>query len=82
MPLISVIVPVYNAESFLHICVDSILKQTFHDFELMLIDDGSKDNSFQVMQNLNEKDKRINFTCSRKNSAENQHYRESDTGRT
>ena len=49
MPLISVIVPVYNAESFLHICVDSILKQTFHDFELMLRDDGSKDMSLKVM---------------------------------
>ncbi len=59
MPLISVIVPVYNAESFLHICVDSVLKQTFHDFELILIDDGSKDKSFQVMQNLSEIDYRI-----------------------
>ena len=59
MPLISVIVPVYNAESFLHICVDSILKQTFHDFELMLIDDGSKDMSLKVMNELSEKDKNI-----------------------
>lgn len=59
MPLISVIVPVYNAESFLYICVDSILKQTFHDFELMLIDDGSKDMSLKVMNELSKKDKRI-----------------------
>lgn len=59
MPLISVIVPVYNAESFLHMCVDSILKQTFHDFELILIDDGSKDMSLKVINELSEKDKRI-----------------------
>lgn len=59
MPLISVIVPVYNAESFLHICVESILKQTFDDFELILIDDGSKDMSLKVMQELSEKDNRM-----------------------
>lgn len=45
MPTISVIVPVYNAEKCLHRCVDSILSQTFTDFELLLIDDGSKDKS-------------------------------------
>ena len=65
MPLISVIVPVYNAESFLHICVDSLLKQTFHDFELMLIDDGSKDMSLKVMNELSEKDKRIKIWLNR-----------------
>ena len=45
MCVISVIVPVYNAESTLKKCVDSILMQEFKDFELLLIDDGSKDNS-------------------------------------
>lgn len=44
-PTISVIVPVYNAEKYLHRCIDSILSQTFTDFELLLIDDGSKDKS-------------------------------------
>ena len=43
--IISTIVPVYNAEKVLHYCVDSILNQTFKDFELILIDDGSTDNS-------------------------------------
>ena len=43
-PKISVIVPVYNVEKYLPRCIDSILKQTFTDFELLLIDDGSKDN--------------------------------------
>lgn len=45
MPQISVIVPVYNVEKYLHRCVDSILAQTFTDFELILVDDGSSDNS-------------------------------------
>ena len=42
---ISVIVPVYNVEKYLPKCIDSILQQTFTDFELLLIDDGSPDNS-------------------------------------
>lgn len=45
VPRISVIVPVYNAEISIRRCVDSILHQTFKDFELILVDDGSKDNS-------------------------------------
>ena len=51
MPKISVIVPVYNAEKYLHRCIDSILAQTFTDFELLLIDDGSKDYSGQSVMN-------------------------------
>ena len=45
MKKVSVIVPVYNAESVLHYCVDSILNQTFKDYELILVDDGSTDGS-------------------------------------
>ena len=41
MPIISVIVPVYRAEAYLADCVDSILSQTFTDFEVILVDDGS-----------------------------------------
>ena len=48
MPIISVIVPVYNAENYLHRCIDSILAQTFTDFELLLINDGSTDNSGEI----------------------------------
>lgn len=44
-PLISIIVPVYNAEKYISKCIDSILSQTFKDFELILINDGSTDNS-------------------------------------
>lgn len=46
--LISVIVPVYNTEKFLNKCVDSIVNQTFRDFELILVDDGSKDSSPEI----------------------------------
>ena len=48
MPKISVIVPVYKVEQFLHRCVDSILAQTFEDYELILVDDGSPDGCGEI----------------------------------
>ncbi len=56
---ISVIVPVYNVEKYLHRCIDSILVQTFTDFELLLIDDGSTDKSREICDEYEGKDKRI-----------------------
>ena len=50
MPDISVIVPVYKAEAFLADCIDSILSQTFSDFEIILVDDGSPDNSGRICE--------------------------------
>ena len=47
-PKISIIVPVFNVENYLHRCIDSILVQTFKDFEVILVDDGSKDNSGKI----------------------------------
>lgn len=58
-PKISVIVPVYNVEKFLHRCIDSILAQIFTDFELLLIDDGSKDKSGEICDEYARKDKRV-----------------------
>lgn len=58
-PKISVIVPVYNVEKYLLRCVDSILVQTLTDFELLLIDDGSTDNSGAICDGYAAKDSRI-----------------------
>ena len=55
----SVVVPVYNAELYLNRLVKSVLDQTFSNFELILVDDGSTDNSFALMKKLQEKDSRI-----------------------
>lgn len=58
-PKISVIVPVYKAENYLHRCVDSLLAQTFQDFEILLIDDGSPDRSGEICDEYARKDKRV-----------------------
>lgn len=55
IPKISVIVPIYNAEKHLNRCVSSILSQTFVDLELLLIDDGSRDNSKKICDEYAEK---------------------------
>lgn len=59
--IVSVIVPVYNVEKYLHRCVDSIINQTFTDFELLLIDDGSKDKSGIICDEYVAKDSRVRF---------------------
>lgn len=59
MPQISVIVPVYKAEAFLHSCVDSILSQTFSDFEIILVDDGSPDGSGAICDEYAAREPRI-----------------------
>jgi glycosyltransferase EpsJ len=59
MPVISVIVPVYRAEATLARCVDSILSQTFRDFELLLIDDGSPDHSGGLCNQYAAQDSRV-----------------------
>lgn len=58
-PKISIIVPVYNVEQYLPHCIDSILVQSFTDFELLLIDDGSKDKSGEICDEYVEKDSRV-----------------------
>lgn len=59
MPKISIIIPVYNTEQYLRRCVDSVLAQTFTDFECILIDDGSPDNCPAICDEYAEKDCRI-----------------------
>lgn len=59
MPEISVIVPVYKVEPYIHKCIDSILGQTFSDYELILVDDGSPDSCGAICDAYEEKDERI-----------------------
>lgn len=58
-PSISVIVPIYNAEKYIHRCLDSILAQTYKNFELILINDGSIDNSGKICDEYSQRDNRI-----------------------
>ena len=59
MPEVSVVVPVYKVEPYLRRCVDSILNQTYTDFQLILVDDGSPDNCGKICDEYAEKDTRI-----------------------
>lgn len=66
-PIVSIIVPVYNAakplgenKTVLHRCIDSILNQEYHDYELIVVDDGSKDESGKILDEYAAKDERIN----------------------
>ena len=59
MPVISVIVPVYNVEKYISMCIDSILAQTFSDFEVLLIDDGTPDKSGEICDEYAKRDNRI-----------------------
>lgn len=58
-PKVSVIVPLYNAAQYLHQCIKSILSQSFKDFELILIDDGSTDDSLKICKSYEQSDNRI-----------------------
>ena len=57
--MISIITPIYNAEQYLYRCIDSILSQSYPDFELLLIDDGSKDSSGAICDEYAAKDSRV-----------------------
>lgn len=59
MPKISVIIPVYNVEKFLKRCLDSVLAQTFQDFEVICVNDGSTDRSGEILVSYASKDSRI-----------------------
>lgn len=56
---VSVIVPVYNVEKYLGICLDSITKQTLKEIEIICVNDGSTDNSFDILENRSKEDTRI-----------------------
>lgn len=64
-PLISIIVPVYNADQYIDKCIDSIRNQSYTNFELLLIDDGSVDNSASICKRYAEEDSRIKYIYKR-----------------
>lgn len=66
-PVVSIVIPVYNAEHFLRECLDGLIRQTLDDFEVLCIDDGSSDQSLEILQNYAERDQR--FTVLRQDHA-------------
>ena len=59
LPLISVIIPVYNSEDYLGRCLNSVCGQTFGNLEIILVNDGSNDNSVEICSEYAQKDKRV-----------------------
>ena len=57
--MISVIIPVYNVENYIPVCINSVLKQTYQDFEVICIDDASTDSSLEILEYFAKKDSRI-----------------------
>lgn len=58
-PVVSVIIPVYNMQNYLSRCVDSVIKQTYDNLNIILIDDGSTDHSYEICEEYSHKDSRI-----------------------
>jgi len=64
---ISIIIPVYNAQKYIRKCIESILNQTFRDFEIICVDDKSKDNSVKILEEYKYKDNRIHIIHNKRN---------------
>ncbi len=77
MPEISVIIPVFNREDFIIECLDSVFASSFKDFECIVVNDGSSDNTLNILQSYSQKIKIINQDNQGPSSARNQGIRES-----
>ena len=66
-PKVSIIVPVYNCEKYIERCMDSLINQTLADIEIIVIDDESKDTTFEILKEYEKNDKRIKL-MTKKNS--------------
>lgn len=64
-PKVSVVVPVYNSESFLEECLNNLLSQTLKEIEIIIINDGSTDNSLEIIKEFSKKDSRIKFVTTK-----------------
>lgn len=60
-PLVSVVMPCYNAEKYIRESIDSVINQSFQNWELVIVNDGSKDNSLAIIEDYSRKDNRIRF---------------------
>ena len=58
-PLISIIIPVYNAERYIRRCIESVLSQTYKEIQVILINDGSTDNTLSILEEYSRSDSRI-----------------------
>lgn len=67
-PVVSVVMPCYNAAKFITESIQSVINQSFKDWELIVVDDCSKDNSREIVQSFADKDQRIRLICSEKAS--------------
>lgn len=67
MPKVSVLMTNYNGDKYISEAIESILQQTFTDFELIIVDDGSTDNSWTIIQKYSKKDARIHCYQNNKN---------------
>ena len=61
MKKVSIIVPCYNVEKYIERCLNSLINQEYKNIEILCIDDGSKDNTKEIIENFLEKDKRIQY---------------------
>ena len=58
---VSIIIPIYNTYKYLRQCLDSVINQTFQDIEIIIVNDGSTDNSVNIIKEYQQKDSRIVF---------------------
>ena len=70
MPILSVLMPVYNVADFLDESISSILNQTFSDFEFFILDDSSTDTSLEIIRSYAKQDKRIKVLVNKENKGE------------
>ena len=64
-PCVGVIIPIYNVEPYLRECLDSVVNQTYQNLQIVLVDDGSTDNSFAIAKEYFERDERITLIAQR-----------------